>query len=63
MYYYIYSVRYLSIYKNDDADEKNEKNEEDENFNEKNKKTEKIKKNEKTKNDNEYHIILENMIV
>ena len=27
MYHYIYSIRYLLIYKNDDANEKNEKNE------------------------------------
>ena len=54
MYHYIYSIRYLSIYKNDDANEKNEKDEEDKNSDEENRKAEKIKKNEKTKNNNEY---------
>ena len=47
MYHYIYNVRYFLIYKNDDVNEKNEKNEE----------------NKKIKNDNKYHIVLENMIV
>ena len=63
MYHYIYSVRYLLIYKNNDVNEKNEKNKEDEDSDKENRKTEKIKKNEKTKNDNKYYTALEDMIV
>ena len=63
MYYYIYSVRYLLIYKNNDVNEKNEENEENEDSDEKNKEAEKIKKNKETENDNKYHIVLEDMIV
>ena len=63
MYYYIYSVRYFLIYKDDDVNEKNEKNEEDEDFDKENRKAEKIKKNEEIENDNEYHTVLENMII
>ena len=69
MYHYIYSVRYFLIYKNDDVNEKNEKNEKDEkdekdeNSDKENKKAEKINKNKEIKNDNEYHIAFEDMII
>ena len=63
MYHYIYSVRYLLIYKNNNADEKNEEDEKDKDSDEENWKAEKINKNEETEDDNEYHTVLENMII